>query len=90
MPPTRPPPSKGGDSSETDCTCNATNRDSWSADAIEIRDTDTGRVCRTSATRFEHYRWELERGYGRQYAVALSRWTVENPNDPQLRLEVEP
>ncbi|BCW94681.1 MAG: hypothetical protein WHS44_09895 [Fimbriimonadales bacterium] len=59
-------------------------------DAIEVHDTETGRVYRISATRFEHFRWELERGYGRQYAVALSRWSVEDPNDSQLRLEVQP
>jgi hypothetical protein len=57
-------------------------------DTIEIRDTETGRVYRISAKHFDYWRWELERGYGKQYAVALSRWKVENPNDPQLRLEV--
>ncbi|BCW96780.1 MAG: hypothetical protein WHS44_10580 [Fimbriimonadales bacterium] len=59
-------------------------------DALEIRDTDTGRVYRISAARFESYRWELEYGYGKQYAVALSRWSVEDPSDAQLRLEVQP
>ncbi|CUU11345.1 hypothetical protein GBSOP10_111143 [Armatimonadetes bacterium GBS] len=57
-------------------------------DSIEIRDTETGRVYRISAKQFESWRWELERGYGKQYAVALSRWAVQKPNDPQLVLEV--
>ncbi|CUU34462.1 MAG: hypothetical protein KatS3mg021_0070 [Fimbriimonadales bacterium] len=57
-------------------------------DTIEVQDVETGAVYRLSAKHFDYWRWELERGYGKQYAVALSRWKVENPNDPQLRLEV--
>ncbi|CUU35529.1 MAG: hypothetical protein K6U12_04435 [Armatimonadetes bacterium] len=57
-------------------------------DTIEVQDVETGAVYRLSARQFESWCWELERGYGKQYAVLLSRWAVQKPNDPQLVLEV--
>lgn len=59
-------------------------------DAIVIYDLDTGREYRIDARSFDAYRFEVDRGYGRQYAVHLSRWTVHDPNaaqqQPQLAL----
>jgi hypothetical protein len=57
-------------------------------DAIEVVDTETGTIYRLAATRFDYWRFALQRGSGCQYAVSLSRWKVENPHDPQLKLEV--
>jgi hypothetical protein len=42
-------------------------------DAIEVVDTETGAIYRLAATRFDYWRFELQRGYGYQYAVSLSR-----------------
>jgi hypothetical protein len=53
-----------------------------------VVDTETGTIYRLAATRFDYWRFALQRGYGCQYAVSLSRWKVENPHDPQLKLEV--
>ena len=57
-------------------------------DEIEITDTETGVVYRVAARCFDRWRFVIERGYGRQYALPLSRWKVELPNDPQRRLEL--
>lgn len=48
-------------------------------DAIEVVDTETGRVYRLPAERFDALRFELERGYGRQYAVPLHSWQTDTP-----------
>jgi hypothetical protein len=57
-------------------------------DEIAITDTETGTVYRAGASYFDRRRLVIERGYGKQYALLLSCWSVERPNDPQLRLEV--
>lgn len=57
-------------------------------DTIEVQDVETGVVYRLSAKQFESWCWELERGYGKQYAVLLSRWRVQKPTDPQRVLEL--
>ncbi len=49
-------------------------------------DTETGRVYILSAPRFDALRWTLERGYGRQYAVALRYWHCVDPKQSQLAL----
>jgi len=57
-------------------------------DEIEITDTETGTVYRAGAPYFDKRRFVIERGYGKQYALPLSCWSVERPNEPQLRLEL--
>lgn len=57
-------------------------------DALHIYDLDTGREYRISATDFDAYRFEIQRGYGRQYAVCLNRWAVYDPNAPQEQLSL--
>ncbi len=57
-------------------------------DTIEVQDVETGAVYRLSARSFEALAFPLERGYGQQLAVVLSRWRVQKPTDPQLVLEV--
>lgn len=57
-------------------------------DAVAVEDMETGKVYRMSAKRFDSMRWILERGYGKQYAVALRYWSCESPEEPQLRLSL--
>jgi len=57
-------------------------------DAIEITDTETGVVYRVAACYFDRWRFEIERGYGRQYVLELKRWHTHAPKGGQLLLEV--
>lgn len=49
-------------------------------DLVEVYDLDTQRTYRISARDFDAYRFVVDRGYGRQYAVCLNRWTVIDPH----------
>jgi hypothetical protein len=57
-------------------------------DEIEITDADTGIVYRVSAGYFDRRRFEIERGYGKQYALGLKHWHTNAPVGGQLLLEV--
>jgi len=57
-------------------------------DEIEITDADTGTVYRVAASYFDRRRFEIERGYGRQYVLELKRWHTNAPKGEQLLLEV--
>jgi hypothetical protein len=57
-------------------------------DEIEITDADTGIVYRVAASYFDRRRFEIERGYGKQYALGLKRWHTNTPTGEQLLLEV--
>lgn len=57
-------------------------------DALAVEDMETGKVYRLSAKRFDALRWTLERGYGKQYAVALRFWSCDSPDSAQLRLSL--
>lgn len=58
-------------------------------DVLEVEDMETGRVYRVSATRFDYFRFVIDRGHGRQYALPLSRWARDDSSveAKQLRLE---
>jgi hypothetical protein len=57
-------------------------------DEIEITDADTGIVYRVAAGYFDRRRFEIERGYGKQYALGLKHWHTNAPVGGQLLLEV--
>jgi len=56
-------------------------------DEIRVADAETGRTYFLPAKLFDRYRWELERGYGKQYAVALRYWHTE-PEEPSEQLSL--
>ena len=45
-------------------------------------------VYRVAARFFDRWRFVIERGYGRQYALELKRWHTNTPQGEQLLLEV--
>lgn len=55
--------------------------------AIEVHDIETSTAYRLLRAEFEQYRWVLDRGYGKQYAVHISHWRkVVEPINGQLSL----
>jgi hypothetical protein len=57
-------------------------------DEIEITDADTGIVYRVAAGYFDRRRFEIERGYGKQYALGLKHWHTNAPVGGQQRFEL--
>lgn len=55
-------------------------------DRIEVLDMETDTVYHLTKTDFELYRFELDRGYGRQYAVHIRKWKIGRENKPQEQL----
>ena len=61
-----------------------------SIDRIVIEDRETGVRYHTTAEIFDTFRGELDRGFGRQYFLSLTRWSVERPGDAkQLALNFD-
>ena len=48
----------------------------YGASTIRITDRETGRVYSADIEYFTRYSFELNRGFGAQYALTLDRWTV--------------
>lgn len=55
-------------------------------DNIEVYEQETETVYFLSKTEFELYRFELDRGYGRQYAVPLRKWHTPQEATQQEQL----
>lgn len=55
-------------------------------DRIEILDLETDTVYCLTKTEFELYRFELDRGYGRQYAVHLRKCRIPKQETQQEQL----
>jgi hypothetical protein len=56
------------------------------ASQIEVLDKETGHRYTTSAECFDRFKIELNRGFGRQYALTLTYWKVEDYEHRQLSL----
>ena len=48
---------------------------------LVIQDKETGIGYYVSAEVFDRFRGVLDRGFGRQYFLSLTRWSVEHPGD---------
>jgi len=55
---------------------------------IRLMDKVTRITYRVDAETFNHYKWELDRGYGRQYALLLEYWKGERHEDKPEKTEV--
>lgn len=61
---------------------------SFGARYVEVTDRDSGRVFRANLCDFDRYGFGFDRGFGKQRALPLARWQVQQPGEPrQLRLE---
>ena len=47
---------------------------------IEVFDTENSKNYTTTIGNFHRYKMELDRGFGRQYALTLNRWSIIDPN----------
>lgn len=55
-------------------------------DMIRVEDTESGVVYVAHASHFDTWRIVLDRGYGRQYALLLSKWCVVGRASEQMAL----
>jgi len=54
---------------------------------VEVHDMETGKVYWAAISAFRRWGFEIDRGYGRQVALPLERWTVETEGAQPLALE---
>ncbi len=61
-----------------------------SVERIEVYDKEVDRLYVSSVGNFNQYKIELDRGFGRQYALPLRYWEYEGKQVPFKPMEPEP
>lgn len=67
----------------------AFDADTWDAyrhlfDSVQVTDRDTLAIRSLTADQFDSKRFEIDRGFGRQYAVVLDAWDIRLPDATKL------